>query len=141
MCKRYRIPSAFVKRFCGGVGVLCARKAHGERYSSPWAPLTTLVGKKVGVAMSIHSSTERDEPPDDGAALLSIPDPPQVPVDLVVTRLFPWPTLGQTFLARFKARAATERSIIPDLQRGDVVVCAKGIAELAEELDIAYDTA
>jgi len=91
--------------------------------------------------MSNHSSTARDEPPDDGAALLSIPDPPQVPVDLVVTRLFPWPTLGQTFLARFKERAATERSIFPDLKAGDVMVCAKGIAELAEALDIAYDTA
>jgi len=90
--------------------------------------------------MSIHSSTERDEPPDDGAALLSIPDPPQVPVDLVVTRLFPWPTQGQTFLARFKERAAIERSIIPDLKAGDVVICTKSIATLAEALDLAYDT-
>src|SRR5260370_26556368 len=90
--------------------------------------------------MSIHSSTERDEPPDDGAALLSIPDPPQIPVELVVRRLFPWPTLGQTFLARFKERAATERSIIPDLKTGDAVICTKSIATLAKALGLAYDT-
>jgi hypothetical protein len=90
--------------------------------------------------MSTHASQEKDEPPDGGRALLSIPDPPQVSVDLVVTRLFPWPTQGQTFLARFKERAATERSIIPDLKAGDVVICTKSIATLGEELDFSYDT-
>lgn len=59
----------------------------------------------------------------------------------LIAHLFPAPTLGQTFVARFVKRAGTERSIIPDLKRGDVVVCAKGIAQLAEELDLAYDTA
>jgi hypothetical protein len=57
-----------------------------------------------------------------------------------IADLFPAPTLGQIFVARFVERAATERSIIPDLKAGDVVICTKGIAELAEALDLSYDT-
>jgi len=90
--------------------------------------------------MSTHASQERDEPPDGGTALLTIPDPPQVSVDLVVTRLFPWPTRGQTFLARFKERASSERSIIPGLKAGNVVICTKSTATLAKELGLSYDT-
>src|SRR5512133_385173 len=57
-----------------------------------------------------------------------------------IADLFPAPTLGQIFVARFVERAATERSIIPDLKVGDVVICTKGIAQLGEELDLSYDT-
>jgi hypothetical protein len=59
----------------------------------------------------------------------------------LVVNLFPAPTLGQVFIARFVERAATEQSIIPDLKTGEVMICAKSIATLAEELNIAYDTA
>ncbi len=90
--------------------------------------------------MSIHSSTERDEPPDDGTALLIIPDPPQVPVDLVVTRLFPWPTQGQTFLARFKERASSERCVLPDEPANALIICTKSIVTLGKLLGLSYDT-
>ena len=58
----------------------------------------------------------------------------------LIATLFPAPTLGQVFATRFVKRAATERSIIPDLKAGDVVICTKSIATLGEELNLAYDT-
>ncbi|GAC1646421.1 MAG: hypothetical protein NVS4B9_38340 [Ktedonobacteraceae bacterium] len=57
-----------------------------------------------------------------------------------IADLFPAPTLGQIFIARFVERAATERSIIPDLEEGDILVCAKSIAKLGEELHLSNDT-
>jgi hypothetical protein len=58
----------------------------------------------------------------------------------LIANLFPAPTLGQVFVARFVERAAIERSIIPGLKAGDVVICTKSIATLGEELDLSYDT-
>ena len=90
--------------------------------------------------MSVDASPKREEPPDDGTALVSIPDSPQVPVDLVVARLFPWPTQGQTFLARFKERASGERCIMPDEPANVLIICTKSIATLGEALGLSYDT-
>jgi len=59
----------------------------------------------------------------------------------LIANLFPAPTLGQVFVARFVERAATERSIIADLKAGDVVICTRSIATLSVELNISYDTA
>jgi hypothetical protein len=58
----------------------------------------------------------------------------------VIARLFPPPTLGQIFTARFIDRASTERCILPDLGKEDIVVCTKSIATLAQALDLSYDT-
>lgn len=58
----------------------------------------------------------------------------------LIANLFPAPTLGQIFVTRFVERAATERSIIPGLKVGDVVITTKSIATLAAELGLAYDT-
>jgi hypothetical protein len=57
-----------------------------------------------------------------------------------IADLFPAPTVGQSFVARFVERAATERSIIPDLRKGDVVICAQSIAKLGTELGFSNDT-
>lgn len=58
----------------------------------------------------------------------------------LIANLFPAPTLGQIFVTRFVERAATERSIVPSLNVGDVVITTKSIATLAAELGLAYDT-
>lgn len=58
----------------------------------------------------------------------------------LIAHLFPAPTLGQVFVTRFGERAATERSIVPGLNVGDVVITTKSIATLAAELELAYDT-
>jgi hypothetical protein len=58
----------------------------------------------------------------------------------LIANLFPAPTLGQIFVTRFVERAATKRSIVPDLNVGDVVITTKSIATLAAELGLAYDT-
>ena len=59
----------------------------------------------------------------------------------LIANLFPAPTLGQVFVTRFVERAATERSLVPDLNVGDVVITTKSIATLAAELNLSYDTA
>lgn len=58
----------------------------------------------------------------------------------LIAALFPLPTLGQAFVVRFLECATQERSSIPTLQSGDVVVCAKSIAKLGERLGFSNDT-
>jgi hypothetical protein len=87
--------------------------------------------------MSIHKV---EEPPSGGTALVSIHDPAELRVDQVVEHLFPWPTQGQTFFARFKERALGERSSLPDEPTNALIICTKGIATLSVELHISYDT-
>lgn len=58
----------------------------------------------------------------------------------LIANLFPAPTLGQSFVTRFVERAEAERSIVPGLNVGDVVITTKSIATLAAELRLAYDT-
>lgn len=59
---------------------------------------------------------------------------------VLIAALFPLPTLGQAFVVRFLECAADERSRVPALQSGDVVVCAKSIAKLGERLGFSNDT-
>jgi len=58
----------------------------------------------------------------------------------LIATLFPLPTLGQAFVVRFLECATQERSSVPALQLGDVVVCAKSIAKLGERLGFSNDT-
>jgi hypothetical protein len=87
--------------------------------------------------MSIH---EVEEPPSGGMALVSIHDPTELRVDQVIEYLFPWPTQGQTFLARFKERASSERSSLPDEPANALIICTKSIATLGGALHLSYDT-
>jgi hypothetical protein len=58
----------------------------------------------------------------------------------VIADIFPAPTLGQVFFARFLERAASEKSIIPDVARDRVYICTKSIATLGQELNLSNDT-
>ncbi len=57
-----------------------------------------------------------------------------------IADLFPAPTLGQVFVERFVERALAERSSVPDIKEGDMVICAKSIANLGKDLDLSHDT-
>jgi hypothetical protein len=58
----------------------------------------------------------------------------------LIAALFPLPTLGQAFVVRFLECVAQERSSVPGLKPGDVVVCTKSIAKLGERLGFSNDT-
>jgi len=59
----------------------------------------------------------------------------------MIAHIFPASTLGQVFFARFLERAASEKSIIPDVARDEVYICTKSIATLGKELGLSNDTA
>lgn len=89
------------------------------------------------VAMS--NSLDIDMPPRE-ATPGNAHDPTALRVDQVIAHLFPAPTLGQLFLARFRERAARERSILPDEPEDTAIILTRSIATLAKELDLSNDT-
>jgi hypothetical protein len=62
------------------------------------------------------------------------------PTHQLISNMFPAPTLGQVFFARFLERAAREQSILPDEGKDTVYICTKSIATLGKELDLSNDT-
>ncbi len=58
----------------------------------------------------------------------------------MIANVFPAPTRGQVFFARFLERAGRERSILPDESEESVYICTKSIATLGKELDLSNDT-
>ena len=87
----------------------------------------------------MSSSVDADVPPPE-ATPGNAHDPTALCVDQVIARLFPAPTLGQLFLARFRERAARERSTLPDEPEDTVVILTRSIATLAKELGLSNDT-
>lgn len=58
----------------------------------------------------------------------------------LIANLFPAQTCGRAFFARFFARAAVEKSVIPDVTKDTVYICTQSIASLGEELGLSNDT-
>jgi hypothetical protein len=58
----------------------------------------------------------------------------------IIAHVFPVPTLGQVFFARFLERAGREPSILPGESKDTVYICTKSIAQLAQELHLSNDT-
>ena len=87
----------------------------------------------------MSSSLNVDMPPQEATPSNAL-DPTAWRVDQVIAHLFPAPTLGQLFLARFRERAACERSILPDEPEDTAIILTRSIATLAKELDLSNDT-
>src|SRR5712691_5600201 len=75
------------------------------------------------------------DPPDSAAVACT-----QRTSCAIIAHVFPVPTLGQVFFARFLERAAREPSILPGESKDAVYICTQSIATLARELHLSNDT-